>query len=79
MELASSVCDDQNGKVYAVIKDELQNLMKISNDYFDIRHNDYLNDAKEKREALNDSQFIEYLYNRVYAMVYILRLKHEDE
>ncbi|CDA34173.1 putative uncharacterized protein [Firmicutes bacterium CAG:536] len=78
-ELASSVCDDQNGKVYAVIKDELQNLMKISNDYFDIRHNDYLNDAKEKREALNDSQFIEYLYNRVYAMVYILRLKHEDE
>ena len=35
-----------------------------------LRHNDYLNAAKEKREALNDSQFIEYLYNRAYAMLY---------
>ena len=42
-----------------------------------LRHNDYLNAAKEKREALNDSQFIEYLYNRAYAMLYLLRIKHK--
>ena len=49
--------------------------MNLANEYFDIRHNDYLNAAKEKREALNDSQFIEYLYNRAYSLLYVLRLK----
>lgn len=77
--LASKVNADQNSKVYAVIKQELNDLMKISNEYFDIRHNDYLNDAKEKREPLNDSQFIEYLYNRAYALLYVLRLKNNNE
>lgn len=47
----------------------------MANEYFDIRHNEYLNKAKEKREALEDLQFIEYLYNRVYALLYLLRLK----
>ena len=74
--LASTVKDDMNSKCYAVIKQELNELMKISNEYFDIRHNDYLNAAKEKRESLNDSQFIEYIYNRAYALLYLLRLKH---
>lgn len=77
--LACSVNDDKNSKVYAVIKQELNELMKLSNEYFDIRHNDYLNAAKEKREALNDSQFIEYLYNRAYALLYLLRLKVNKE
>ena len=27
---------------------------------------------------MNDSQFIEYLYNRAYAMLYLLRLKHKE-
>lgn len=76
--LALSVNDNMDGKVYAVVKKELDELMKLSNEYFDVRHNDYLNGAKEKREALNDSQFIEYLYNRAYAMLYLLRLKHKD-
>ena len=76
--LSLSVNDNMEGKVYAVVKKELDELMKFSNEYFDIRHNDYLNGAKEKREALNDSQFIEYLYNRAYAMLYLLRLKHKD-
>ena len=49
--------------------------MILSNEYFDICHNDYLNAAKEKREALSDSQFIEYLYNRAYSLLYLLRLK----
>lgn len=74
--LATTVNDDTNSKCYAVIKQELVELMKISNEYFDIRHNDYLNAAKQKRESLNDSQFIEYLYNRAYSLLYILRLKH---
>lgn len=73
--LGSSVNSDRNTKVYSVIKQEIKELMKLSNEYFDIRHNDYLNDAKEKREPLNDSQFIEYLYNRAYALLYLLRLK----
>lgn len=76
--LALSVNGNMDGKVYAVVKKELDELMKLSNEYFDVRHNDYLNAAKEKREALNDSQFIEYLYNRAYAMLYLLRLKHKD-
>lgn len=77
--LAKNVNADQNSKVYLVIKQELNELMKLSNEYFDIRHNDYLNDAKEKREPLNDSQFIEYLYNRGYALLYLLRLKNNLE
>lgn len=76
--LAQSVNADQNTKTYAVIKSELNELMKLSNDYFDIRHNDYLNAAKQQREALNDSQFIEYLYNRAYSLLYLLRLKQSD-
>lgn len=71
-QLALSVNQDTDSKVYVVIKNELK---KLSNEYFDIRHNDYLNDAKQQREALNDSQFIEYLYNRAYALLYLLRLK----
>jgi hypothetical protein len=75
-QLAISVNQNTDSKVYAVVKNELNELMKISNEYFDIRHNDYLNDAKQQREALNDSQFIEYLYNRAYSLLYLLRLKH---
>lgn len=48
-----------NGKIYAVVKNEINELMKISNEYFDIRHNEYLNKAKEKREAITDAVFIE--------------------
>jgi len=40
-------------------------MMKIANEFFDIRHNEYLNKAKEKREAITDGMLIEYLYNRV--------------
>lgn len=44
--LALSVSDNMDGKVYAVVKKELEELMKLSNEYFDVRHNDYLNAAK---------------------------------
>lgn len=72
---ANSICSNQNSKVYTVVKTEIKEVMKLSNEYFDIRHNEYLNKAQERREPLEDLQFIEYLYNRVYALLYLLRLK----
>lgn len=72
---SKKISSDIDGKVYAVVKNEINELMKISNEYFDIRHNEYLNKAKEKREAITDSIFIEYLYNRAYSLLYILKLK----
>ena len=72
---AREICSNQDSKIYAVVKAEISEVMKLSNEYFDIRHNEYLNKAKEKREALDDLQFIEYLYNRVYALLYLVRLK----
>lgn len=53
---AKSVNEDEDSKVYAVVKAEIEEIMKISNEYFDIRHN-------------------EYLYNRAYALLYLLRIK----
>ena len=35
--------------------------------------------GKYGRKALNDSQFIEYLYNRAYALLYLLRLKDNNK
>lgn len=64
-----------NEKIYAVVKNEINELMKISNKYFDIRHNEYLNKSKEKREAITDAVFIEYLYNRAYALLNILKIR----
>ncbi len=58
-----------------VVKSEIQEIMKISNEYFDIRHNEYLNKAKQAREPIKDLAFVEYLYNRVYALLYLLRIK----
>lgn len=69
------VGNSKESKIYSVINNELEEINKIINEYFDIRHNEYLNKAKEKREVLNDKAFIEYLYNRIYSMLFILRLK----
>lgn len=72
---AKSVNEDENSKVYAVVRVEIEWIMKISNEYFDIRHNEYRNKAKEEREPIQDLAFIEYLYNRAYALLYLLRVK----
>ncbi|MCL2408175.1 MAG: hypothetical protein FWC96_00960 [Oscillospiraceae bacterium] len=72
---ALAVSATVESKMYTIIKSELEEIMKIANEFFDIRHNEYLNKAKEQREALNDKAFIEYLYNRVYALTYLLRIK----
>ena len=71
--IALSLAGDCNNKKYAIVLAELNEIMKISNEYFDIRHNEYINRAKEKREALNESFIIEYLYNRVYALAFMIR------
>ena len=57
-----------NTKKYSVIFKEIDDIMKFSNDYFDIRHND------KKLESLNDPKFIEYLYNRIYALIMLYRI-----
>lgn len=72
---AKSVNNDENSKMYVVVKTEIEEIMKISNEYFDIRHNEYLNKAKQAREPVKDLAFIEYLYNRAYALLYLLRIK----
>jgi len=72
---AKSVNEDEDSKVYAVVKAEIEEIMKISNEYFDIRHNEYLNKARQTREPIQDLAFIEYLYNRAYALLYLLRIK----
>lgn len=76
---AKAVNDDENGKVYAVIKSEIEEVMKIANEYFDIRHNEYINKAKETREAISDGMFIEYLYNRVYTLLFLFRIKADTK
>ena len=58
-----------------MIHNELDEINKIINEYFDVRHNEYLNKAKQKREVLNDKDFIEYLYNRIYSLLFLLRIK----
>lgn len=68
------ICGIKSSKQYTVIRDELEEIMKIANEFFDIRHNEYLNKSKEVREALESPTFIEYLYNRVYSILYILKM-----
>ena len=68
-----------DNKINAVIKKELDELMKIANEYFDIRHNEYLNKSKEIRENLKNPVFIEYLYNRIFSLLYLLRLNYKVE
>ena len=76
---AKSINEDENSKVYAVVKSEIEEIMKISNEYFDIRHNEYMNKAKQEREPIQDLAFIEYLYNRAYALLYLLRIKADTD
>lgn len=75
--IALLISNDRSSKQYNVLYNEIKELIKISNEYFDIRHNEYLNKAKEVREPINNSIFIEYLYNRVYALLYLIRIKYE--
>ena len=42
--------ETKESKLYTVIHNELEEINKIINEYFDIRHNEYLNKAKQKRK-----------------------------
>lgn len=70
---AHLICDNDTSKIYSVIKTEVSEIQKIVNEYFDIRHNEYINKSKENRESLDNSLFIEYLYNRIYSLLFLLK------
>lgn len=76
---AKAVDNNENGKTYTVVKNEIEEIMKIANEFYDIRHNEYLNKSKEAREAIRDGMLIEYLYNRVYALLFLLRIKADTK
>ena len=55
---------NKNEKQYVLIKNEIENVKKIINNDYDIRHNeDYRSEDKSKRETL--------------ALLYVLRLKYK--
>lgn len=72
-------CDD-NSKIYTVIKAEVNQIHLIVNEYFDIRHNEYLSKvSKSKRDALINPAIIEYLFNRIYALLVLLKNMYLNE
>lgn len=73
-----TICKNKECKEYTMIYNEIDEIMKIANEYFDIRHNEYLNKAKEVREAITNPITIEYLYNRVYSLLYILKISYDN-
>lgn len=70
---AHLISDNDTSKIYSVVKTEVSEIQKIVNEYFDIRHNEYINKSKENRESLDNSLFIEYLYNRIYSLLFLLK------
>lgn len=77
--LASMVHPNTNDKQYLLIKDEIETVKRIINNDYDIRHNEYYrSEDKSNREILSDEVLIEYLYNRIYSLLFILRLKHNS-
>ena len=62
--------------MYSVVKSEVEEIQKIVNEYFDIRHNEYISSSKKIREPINDNVFIEYLYNRIYALLVLLKINY---
>lgn len=66
----------ETSKMYSVVKVEVEEIQKIVNEFFDIRHNEYISSSKKTREAITDSVFIEYLYNRIYALLFLLKVNY---
>lgn len=66
----------ETSKKYSVVKTEVEEIQKIVNEYFDIRHNEYISSSKKVREPINDNVFIEYLYNRIYALLFLLKVSY---
>lgn len=72
------MCSDKDDKQYSVINNEINEVMKIVNEYFDIRHNEYLNKSKEVRQSITNPIFIEYLYNRIYSLLYLIKINYKN-
>lgn len=80
IQLATMVCKDQNSKAYKLVKQEIVDVKRIINDDYDIRHNEYYTTQKSvKREVLTDIKIIEYLYNKIYSLLFILRLNYKKQ
>ncbi len=80
VKLAKMVCPDINSKIYALIKQEIMDVKRIINDDYDIRHNEYYTTQKSvKREVLSDIKMIEYLYNKIYNLLFILRINFKKQ
>ncbi len=67
---------EETSKIYSVVKTEVEEIQKIVNEFFDIRHNEYISKSKKVREPINDNVFIEYLYNRIYALMFLLKIHY---
>lgn len=72
-KIGRKIAKSSESKMYSVIATEIEYVMKVSNEYFDIRHNEKHNQSKEIREVLSNLQFVEYLYNRIYALVHLIK------
>ena len=72
---ALSINRNQDSKVYSAVKEEIDEIMKLANEYFDIRHNKYIGSTKrnEKREPLVEASFVGYLCDRVHALLVLLK------
>jgi hypothetical protein len=79
-DVAKSVNQDINSKVYSVVTTEINEIGKLINAYFDIRHNEKPSEKENvQREPLTDGFFVEYLFNRINALLMLLRIKHDIE
>lgn len=70
------ISGDKLSKHYTVVNNEIIEIMKIVNEFFDIRHNEYLNKSNEVRESLNNPLFIEYMYNRICGLLFLIKIKY---
>lgn len=78
-ELAKLVCSNTDSKMIKIVKDDLNSIFSMSNDYFDIRHNKATTNQGELREVLEDSVIVEYIYNRIYATIQLLSMKIKEK
>ncbi|MFQ6791692.1 MAG: hypothetical protein ACLRT4_02790 [Thomasclavelia sp.] len=79
VKLAESVSDNPKSKLIVTLKNDLNSLFTMTNDYFDIRHNKENTNQGDKREVIDNIADIEYIYNRIYATVQLLAIKEKEK
>lgn len=78
-ELAKSVSSNPQSKLISVVRNDLNSIFAMTNEYFDIRHNKENTNQGEKREILENIADIEYIYNRIHATVQLLSVKVKEK